>query len=58
MEFERVRPISMRRILREGLREVDDIDGFEGAFLHADTATNTEDFGDEGDFGGDFDFDT
>lgn len=39
-------------------RKVDDVDGVKGAFLRADTATDTEALGDKGDFGGWVDFDT
>lgn len=38
-------------------RQVDDVDGVEGAFLRADTATDTETLGDEGDLAGRVDFD-
>lgn len=38
--------------------QVDDVDGVEGAFLWANTATDTEPLGDEGDFGRVVHFDT
>jgi hypothetical protein len=38
--------------------QVDDVDGVEGAFLRADTASDTEALGDEGDLGGGVDLDT
>lgn len=37
--------------------QVDDVNGAEGALLGADTATNTQAFGDESDLGGVVDFD-
>jgi hypothetical protein len=37
--------------------QVDDVDGVEGAFLRADTASDAEALRDEGDFGGRVDFD-
>jgi hypothetical protein len=38
--------------------QVDDVDGVEGAFLGADTASDAEALRDEGDLGGRVDFDT
>ena len=37
--------------------QVNDVDGVEGAFLRADTTSDTQSLGDEGDLGGPVDFD-
>jgi hypothetical protein len=47
----------MRDLSLEVGRQVDNVDGIEWAFLRANTATNTEALGDEGDFGHVVDFD-
>lgn len=56
VELEAVGAITMGDLALEVGGQVDDGDGVEGAFLRADTATNTQRLGDEGEagFGGDF----
>jgi hypothetical protein len=58
VQLEAVRRITMRDLGLEVGGQVDDVDGVEGAFLRADTATDAETLGDEGDFGCVVDFDT
>lgn len=57
VELEAVGRVSMGDLGLEVGGQIDDVDGVKGAFLRADTATDTEALGDEGDFGrvGDFD---
>jgi len=58
MELETVGAVTMSSKLGEVSREVDNLDGFEGAFLDAETATDAEIFRDVADFGGRGNFDT
>lgn len=58
MELEAVRRVSVGDLSLEVGGQVDDVDGVEGAFLRADTATNTQALRDEGDLGVGRDFDT
>jgi len=58
VELEAVCGVSMRDLCFQVGRQVDDVDSIERTFLWADTATNTEPLGDEGDFGFGCDFDT
>jgi hypothetical protein len=52
MELEAVRGVAVGDLGFEVGRQVDDVDGIEGAFLWADTASDTEALGNEGNFGG------
>lgn len=56
VELEAVGRVSMGDLGLEVGGQVDDVDGVEGAFLRANTASDAEALGDEGDFGrvGDF----
>ena len=56
MQLEAVGRVSMGDLGLEVGGQVDDVDGVEGAFLGADTATNTQALRDEGDLGGRVDF--
>lgn len=47
----------MRDLGLEIRGQVDDVDGVEGALFGADTASNAQALGDEGDLGGVVDFD-
>ena len=51
MELEAVGAVPMRRVPREVLGQVDNVNCVEGAFLHADTAADAERFREVGDFG-------
>ena len=42
VEFERVGMVAVNRLLLQVRREVNDLDGLEGTFLHADTATDAQ----------------
>lgn len=42
MQLERVSAIAVRRVVLEVLRQVDNVDGLEGALLNTDTATDAE----------------
>lgn len=57
VQLEAVRRVSVSDLGLEVGGQVDDVDGVKGAFLRADTATDTQALRDEGDlgFGGDFD---
>jgi hypothetical protein len=57
MELEAIGGVSMGDLAFEIRGKVDNCNGAEGAFLRADTATNAESFGDEGEprFRGHFD---
>lgn len=57
MQLEAVRAVAMGDLGLEVGGQIDDVDGIKGTLLGADTATDTQSFGDEGDlaFGGDFD---
>ena len=57
VKLEAVRRVSVGNLGFEVGGQVDDVDGVEGAFLRADTATDTQALRDEGDLGvgGDFD---
>jgi hypothetical protein len=57
VQLEAIRRVSMADLGLEVRGQVDDVDGVEGAFLRADTASDTEALGDEGDLGGAVDFD-
>lgn len=57
VELEAVGAITVGDLALEVGGQVDDGDGVEGALLGADTATNTQAFGDESDLGGVVDFD-
>jgi len=48
----------MRNLCFEVGRQIDDVNGVEGAFLWADTASNAEALGDEGNLGFGRDLDT
>ena len=48
MKLERVSRISVRRFFLQVARQVDDVDGLEGALLDADTAADAELLGDGG----------
>ena len=56
VQLEAVGRVSVGDLGLEVGGQVDDVDGVEGAFLGADTATNTQALGDEGDLGGRVDF--
>jgi len=58
MELEAVGGVSVGDLGLEIGWQIDDVDCSEWAFLWADTATNAQTFGDEGNLGGIFDFDT
>lgn len=58
MQLEAVCGVSVRNLCFQVGRQVDDVDGIERTFLWADTATNTESLGDEGNLGFGCDFDT
>lgn len=49
MQLEAVRGVSVGDLSLKIGGQVDDVDGVEGAFLRADTATDTEALRDEGD---------
>lgn len=51
VQLEAVRAIAVGHLALEVCWQVDDGDGVEGAFLGADTATNAQRFGDEGELG-------
>lgn len=57
MQFKAVGRVSVGHLGIQVGRQVDDMDGTERAFFRADTATNAEALGDEGDFGIRRDFD-
>lgn len=57
VQLEAVRRVSVGDLGLEVGGQVDDVDGVEGAFLRADTASNAEALRDEGDFGRVVDFD-
>jgi hypothetical protein len=60
MKLEAVGGVSMRDMGLEVGRQIDDVDGSKGAFFRANTATNAQTLGDEGNlrFGSDFDAET
>jgi hypothetical protein len=58
MKLETVGGISVGDVGFEVGWQIDDRDCRKRTFLRADAATNTETFGDEGDLGGRFNFDT
>ena len=58
MQLEAVGRVSMGDLGLEIGGQVDDVDGVEGAFLWADTASDAEALRNEGDLGGRVDFDT
>lgn len=51
VQLETVGRVSMGDLGLEVRGQVDDVDGIKGAFLGADTASNTQSLGDEGDLG-------
>jgi hypothetical protein len=51
MQLEAVRRVSMRDLGLEVGGQIDDVDGVEGTFLRADTATDAEALRNEGDLG-------
>ena len=57
MELEAIGRVAVGDLRLEIGGQIDDVDGTEGAFLHADTAADAKALGDEGDLGvgGDFD---
>ena len=57
MELKAIGRVSMSDVRLEIGREIDDVDGTERAFLRADTATDAQALGDEGDLGRVVDFD-
>jgi len=58
VQLEAVRGVSVGDLSLEVGGQVDNVDGVEGAFLRADTATDTQALRDEGDLGVGGDFDT
>jgi len=58
VELEGVGAVTMGGELAEVGGEIDNLDGFEGALLHAETATDAEIFRDLAEFGGGGNFDT
>lgn len=50
MQLEAVGRVTVGDLCLEVGRQVDNVDSTEGTFLRADTATDTETFGNEGDF--------
>lgn len=58
VEFETVRGVPMGDLSLEIGRQIDNVDGVERAFFRADTATDAETLGYEGDSGVGSDFDT
>jgi hypothetical protein len=57
VELEAVGRVAVRDLGLEVRGQIDDVDGVEGAFLRADTTTDTQALRDEGDLGGRVDFD-
>lgn len=57
MQLEAIGRVSVGDLGLEVRGQIDNVDGIEGTLLRADTASNAESLGDEGDFrvGGDFD---
>lgn len=60
MKFKAVGRVSMGNLRFKVRWQIDDVDSAKGAFLRADTASNTESLGDERDLGftGDFNAET
>lgn len=57
MKLEGIGAITVYSLLVQGSRQIDDVDGLEGAFLHTDAASDTELLGKGGDRGGRRDLD-